>query len=209
MGKKLGLVVAALVGALLFSGCYALREVSWTVDNVKPGKATKAKLSFMSDPDFPERPIVFIALAVQGSSGIKIQTPKWDTTKVLGNKPKQMVSEPGLADAVRDLDSFCSDLLPEEGSQVLVWRTKGPQRSAGRRFVEAQIPVKVGRRAPGGGMLGVVVSGAWFDDGDRVPDPTGLGDGYECTGVSTTGFGVRGPLEEKPLRTLDLRALLP
>lgn len=209
MRKKLGVVAAVLVGALLFSGCYAMREVSWTVDQVKPGKSTKAKISLVSSPEEGPRPYVFLALLTEGSRGIKPQVPRWDTTKVLGRKAKRMVADERLIESVSSISGFCGDLVPSAFEEGLIWRTKGPQRSAGRRFVEAQLPVKVNRRAPGGGMFGFLLSGAWFDDGDKVPESPGeSGDYYECTGVSTTGFGVRGPMEEAPLEE-RLRALVP
>lgn len=81
---------------------------------------------------------------------------------------------------------------------------------AGRKLVEAQLPVKVGRKAPGGGFVGAFYSGAWLDDGDGIPeDPATSDDAYECTGFTLTSFRVRGKVDLSPVRAERLRSLVP
>ena len=137
-----------------------------------------------------------------------LRAPKWDTTKVLGRKPKKMIAYPALAEWIPAGGEFCADI--PAGSDVLVWRTKGRQPNAGRKFVEAQLPVKVGRKAPGGGFVGAFYSGAWLDDGDGIPeDPATSDDAYECTGFTLTSFRVRGKVDLSPVRAERLRSLVP
>lgn len=194
---SLGLVVAALASALALSGCFLPRELDWTRDQVKPGKATTMKLSLMSEPG--DRSVVgrfFMAFPHEKTKGIRLEKPRWDTTRVLGKRPKPMVRDAALATVLREA-GVCDD-YPDE--KVRVWRTRAPQRGAGRKFVEVSQRAKVGKRAPGGGLFGMVLTGVWIDDGDGVPEDPSLGeDSYECSFPLTTSFGVRGKLSLDPL----------
>lgn len=199
------MVGVVVLAAAAVSGCYAAREINWTIDQVKPGKKTTAKISLVSEQEAPEAHF-FMSIIGEHSPRIKFQVPRWDTTKVLNRKARPMVADPVLGEILAESDDLCGDVAAPSLQPDLVWRTKGKQRSAGRRFVEVRLPVKVRKNAPGGGLFGFLVTGAWFDDGDKVPeDPAASDDFYECTSISTTGFGVRGPMA--PMFEERVRAL--
>lgn len=54
MLKKVSVALAALLAASLVSGCYVLREVNWSKDQVKKGESTNLRvglIGFSSDND--------------------------------------------------------------------------------------------------------------------------------------------------------------
>lgn len=188
--KGIAAIVGVIVAAVALSGCFIVREASWTIDNVKPGKQTALKIGLMSEPG-GDPVYVLVGLPHEKSKRIKLGNALWDSTKRLGKRPKKMVRDDAAGEAFM-MAEHCPGVpfIPLENGPF--WRTKAPQKGT-TKFVEVKLPVKVGKKAPGGGLFGTAIVGVWEDDGDGVPeDPNVTDDEYTCSGIVPTGFRVRG-----------------
>jgi hypothetical protein len=190
MRKRLLVIVAALVATTALSGCWALRESYWTKDKVKPGGGTTLKLGLFPTGD--QEPAHFFFGFLYKGAGMQFGPAKFDATKQLG-RTKRMVRDGALADAFVDY-GICDELVP--GLPVppqVMFRTRNAVGSNTNKFIEATLRGRVSRGQADAGAAGIVVAGAWLDDGDTVPeDPVATDDAYECTGVATTAVVKRG-----------------
>ncbi|MDQ2675411.1 MAG: hypothetical protein M3Y34_01260 [Actinomycetota bacterium] len=207
MGKRVLAVVVALVAAQVFSGCYFLRELSWSVDKAKPGEKTVATVGLQPTGGPSMRLLrgpgsgdsyFFLGAAGELTEGIEFKRPIFDSKDVTGQKEK-LIADPELYDLAFE-DGPCGSLITAPirrggGFPVpgVAYRTEGTVSSDTRKFVEAKQKVKVDNGAPGGGFFGLMFSGEWIDDGDGIPeDPETTDDEISCTGFSTTTFQVKG-----------------
>ncbi len=192
MRKKIVATVAVLTAATLLSGCWFLREASWTIDNVQPGKATTLKIGLLGIKEGDEPPARFFVMIGQEGSQVKLRRARFDTTQVLG-KTKKMIKDPVLAGVV--------DACPYDGG--VTFRTKTRVANANRKLIEATVRAKVPKNA-GGATIALLTTGAWYDDGDGTPEPSDTSDdSYVCSGMATTGFRINAPWPNSRTRIPD------
>lgn len=204
MGKKLSVIVFALVAAQIFSGCYVLREIGWSKDKIKEGEKTKATISLQSSNSGSKtlRGVAgegrfFLASFAEQSEGLSLKRPIFDVGNVIGQKEK-LVQDDALADLVFTDENCPTPVTARRGpgpSPDTLWRTEGDVNENPNKFVDTRLTAKVANGAPGGGLFGLIYTGAWIDDGDGVPeDPATTDDEIFCSGIATTTFVVKGPL---------------
>jgi hypothetical protein len=202
VGKKLLAVVVALVAAQVFSGCYVLRELSWDKDRVKPGETTTGTISLQGGVN-PARARgltapqghFFLAVAGENSAGLSFRRPTFDVKDQTGQKEK-LTQDSQLFDLAFDIGGGCTNFFTRRqqgGPPGQLWRTQDPVADA-NKIIQAKLKAKAADSSPGGGLLAVVASGEWIDDGDGVPeDPASSDDEINCTGFSTTTLSVKAP----------------
>jgi hypothetical protein len=187
MRKRLLVVVGALIASTLLSGCWAMREASWTKDKVDPGEKTTLRVGLIPASE-KENDRFFLGFLVKASN-VQFGPAKFDATGELG-RPKKMIRDATLRDVISD-DDLCGDQLP--GEPNLVFRTQNNVTDDTRKFIEATLRARTQRGADGGGAGGYVFTGAWLDDGDGVPeDPDLSDDELACTGISQVAFVIKG-----------------
>jgi hypothetical protein len=187
MNKRLLVVVGALIASTLLSGCWLMREASWTKDKVDPGEKTTLRVGLFPANE-KENDRFFLGFAFKGEN-VQFGPAKFDATGELG-KPKKMIRDAALRDVIAD-DDLCGDQLPGEPS--FVFRTQNNVTDDTRKFIEATLRARTPRSADGGGAGGFLVTGGWRDDGDGIPeDPDLSDDELACTGVSQSAFVIKG-----------------
>jgi hypothetical protein len=190
MSKKVLLVVGTLVAATALSGCWAMREAYWTKDKLDPREKTTLRVGLIPS-DGPDEGYFFLALLLK-HSGLTFGPAKFDATGELG-RPKKMVRDPELAQAIDDFDVCDSGPIQLPGSPNMLFRTRGTVSSDTRKFIDATLRARARGGRQGGGAGGFVVTGQWLDDGDGVPeDPLASDDAMECSGLANTVVIKRG-----------------
>jgi len=199
VGKKLLATVIALVAAQAFSGCYFLREMSWNKDKLDPGETSTATIglqgtgeTMMARGATETQGRFFVAALAEGSEGITLKRPVFDSKDQLGAKEK-LIREDALLEYAFD-DGPCSGVIPFRRRGMGpggAWRTEDTVANT-EKFIEAKMKAKVANNAPGGSLAGLVASGEWVDDGDGIPEGPS-DDQITCTGYTTTSLEVKGP----------------
>jgi hypothetical protein len=181
-------ILIALVAAAALAGCYGLREISWTVDKVAPGKATTARLGLSSLGGTNERSRFFLMAVYDVGTGLPLSV-RFDTKGVLG-KPKKLVRDQSLAAEIVN-EGVCDDFLPDEPTafDTAAFRTKGNVNAVQRRLLQASLRARVPSSYDEAAFRMILLSGEWADNGDLVPNAPQ--DGFSCVGGMTTDFRVK------------------
>ena len=196
MGKKVLAIVVALVAAQLLSGCYFLRELTWSKDVVPKGENSKATVGLQ--PSGAEDDTYFFMGIVGKGFGFTPKTPTFDAENVAGLKEK-LTPDSSIADLIEENCSFFAPPIARGGFPGLaVWRTEDVVPSDKEtKLVVAKLKAERDSPNGGGGFAGLIFTGEWVDDGDgEVDDPDSSDDIIECTGESTTSLLLRG--DKKP-----------
>jgi hypothetical protein len=203
--KGLLVVAGALVSALLFSGCFAMRTLKFTDDTVEAGKKTPAKISVVGDPGGirlrggggPEYPF-FYFISEQGST--LANGGKFDTKGVFDG-PVDLKKNGDLAIAASEP---CQGSLPFAAAKRGV---PGPGNAVTtdnpfdapnpKKFMNAKLPIKTAEFGPADGFG--IFMGTWFDDGDGSPEDEGSSDDqYECQPPYTSFLKIKGGAPPPP-----------
>lgn len=192
LSKKLIFAAAVLVAAQVLSGCYSLREFTWSDDRVEPNGGTRATVS-LTPVDDGDDGHFFIRITGIADVSTKFLRPVFDSRNQIGQR-QSMVRDSVLAsEAGDDGCQGISSVRGGGGSSAFfetAFRTEDPVSDATRKFIQATFNSRVGQDAAGG-FLGVVETGIWRDeDSDGVPEADN--DTITCSGGSSTSYVVKG-----------------
>jgi hypothetical protein len=192
MGKKILAVVVALVAAQLLSGCYFLRELNWSKDNVPKGESTKATIGLQST-DEAKFDSYFFLIAVGEGAGFTFKSPVFDAEDVTGQRQK-LIADSSIGDFIGDQCQLFAPPISGRGPvEAPIWRTENEVSSDTQKMIVAELKAKRDAPNQGGGFGGLVITGEWIDDGDgNIEDPETTDDVVQCTGESTTSFLLKG-----------------
>jgi hypothetical protein len=182
--RKLGLVVvAALVGSIVFSGCFVMRTLTFTKDTVDAGEKTTALISVAGDTADMMRGVgqehPFFFLASEGGSSLA-NGGTFDTKGVFDG-PVPLKKNNALAAAASD---SCQATLPvgKRGTidaQTAVTTENPFVATNERKFMDAKVPIRASEQGRGD-AFGIFM-GTWTDDGDGDPEDEGsTDDAYDC-----------------------------
>jgi hypothetical protein len=203
--KGVLVVAGVLVSALLFSGCFAMRTLTFSDDTVQAGKKVTAKISVVGDTTDtvlrgvpgPEHPF-FFAISEAGSrlanGGV------FDTGGVFDG-PVDLKPNVALAGFASDA---CEQFLPFSTAKRGVpdpptaVTTDDPFEATNpRKFMNARVPIRAPQDS-NGDALGIFM-GSWTDDGDGVPeDEASTDDSYSCQPPYTTFIKIKGGTPPPP-----------
>ncbi len=192
MKGKIFAVVVALVATQLLSGCYMLRELDWSKDKVGGGETSKARIGTIGTNSIDSGRI--FVMGVFQTEGFKLKGAKWDTKGALGNT-KKLVRDDELLELAASNDGCFGGVAFRRGpgSAARLYRTKGLAEES-TKFVDASLKAKAPNGNDGDVLVGIVATGIWIDDGDKVPeDPESSDDEISCSGSSTTFVQKKGP----------------
>ena len=186
------------MSALLFSGCFAMRTLTFKDDTVEAGKKTIAKISVLGDTtqdmlkggSGPEYPFFFFI--AEGGSTLA-NGGKFDTTGVFDG-PGALRKNGERATVASD---SCQGTLPFSAKRGVA----GPGNAVvtddpfvatnERKFMKSTLPIKASE--VGNGDAFGIFMGTWFDDGDGVPeDEATTDDSYECQPPYTSFLKIKG-----------------
>jgi hypothetical protein len=188
--KGLVVVAGGLVSALVFSGCFGMRSLTYTDDTVQAGKKTTAKISVVGETDADmmarlgaspggeEHPF-FYFLAEGGST--LANGGKFDTKGVYSG-PVALEKDPALASAVSEECDTGIVTVAKQGPPIIgqAVTTEDPFEATNpRKFMDARLPI----RATESGNVDAFIffMGSWYDDGDGTAEPESGGeDDYDC-----------------------------
>jgi hypothetical protein len=184
MKKAVMVGVGALVASMVFSGCFVMRTLTYTDDKVDPGQKTDALITLNGqvETEGVERP--FFLLLPEGPLRM-VKGGRFDTKGAFAG-PVSLKPDADLAEVAFE-ECGIAVLRARQGMgpslpQTAV-RTNAPfDADKPRKIIKAKVPLKVGQDAEGQGGIGFgLITGSWFDDGDRVPeDPEASDDAYVC-----------------------------
>jgi len=177
--------VAAIAAASILGGCITQTGFHWTDDSPKKNETVKGivDLKGVETADVRRRGLepeayFFLLISAEGTD-VDVKGFKFDPDKVLGPSVK-MTEEPGVAEFAN------SECAPPVGQEVS-YATEDPVAAEPppNKAFDATFKAEVG--GSGAGIVGLVGSGQWYDDGDGNPEePGSSGDTYECSGFATT-----------------------
>ena len=184
----------ALIAVLLLAGCYQIRTLSWSDDVVRPGEATKASIG-LTPLSGEDDGYFFINVEFLAEEGFKVGGVKFDVSKVVYNKPKKMSKDLALQDAIyEDDESNCRGLIPtRRGVNIYsaLFRTNGYVTDEKFKPMLAKLKATMSEQEQEG-VIGVIETGMWTDDGDLAPEPDSDQDNMFCSGRTDTSVFLKG-----------------
>jgi hypothetical protein len=191
MRKKALFGLLAIPLVLLLSGCFLLQGF-WIKSNQISvgGKGTKAVFEIRPADQDNDRAYQFFLIGVDDTADLKATKGTWGVNRVFGGPYRLTVYGDLFTTIGADCDSANFDL---SGISGFTWKGYAtPEAVNDRNKVKTEVRVEVGIKATATAADGdhevIGVTGAWFDDGDGIPEP---GDAFECLGSGQVAVNVK------------------
>jgi hypothetical protein len=190
MRKKALIGLLAIPLVLLLSGCFLLQGF-WIKSNQISvgGKGTKAVFEIRPadlDNDIAHQ---FFLVGVDDSADLKATKGTWGVNRVFGGPYRLTVH----ADLITTIGTDCDTDFDLSGISGITWKGYAtPDAVNDRDKIKKDVRVEVGIKATATATDGdhevIGVTGAWFDDGDGVPEAS---ESFQCLGSGQVAVNVK------------------
>jgi len=190
MRKKALFGLLAVPLAFLLSSCFVLQGF-WIKSNQISvgGKGTKAVFQLRPGDQTNDRAYQFFLVGVDDSADLKVTKGTWGVNRKFGGPYPLTV----YGDLITTIGTSCDSEFDLSGTSGIAWKGFAtPNAVNDKNKSKTDVLVEVGIKANGTATDGdhevIGVTGAWFDDGDGIPE--GGDDTFACLGSGQVSVNV-------------------